>query len=118
MKSESKLSATTLMLIGAVLLISATTYADAIDSIHLLKISPQDSRAIVKTEDGAMKINKPGDEIGGIGKVVEITAGRVVIEEMTDGGRETVIIRLEDGKQKVERISRLPQRQANPLKVQ
>jgi hypothetical protein len=42
----------------------------------------------------------------GNGKIVEITKGRVVIEEKTDSGPETVIIRLEDGKQRVERIKK------------
>jgi len=43
-------------------------------------------------EDGLMKIIKPG--------------------------QETVIIRLEDGKQRVERLSRRPQKEAYPLKMQ
>ncbi len=101
------------------LLISVAVFAaDTIDSLHLLKTSPQDERAVVKMEDGAMKIIKPGDALGKNGKVVEITSGRVVIEEQTDSGKETVIIRLEDGKQKIERISRVPDRQTQVLNTQ
>jgi hypothetical protein len=39
--------------------------------------------------------------------VTEITKGRIVIEELTDRGMETVIIRVENGDQSVERISRV-----------
>ncbi|MBI5634354.1 MAG: hypothetical protein HZA15_12850 [Nitrospirae bacterium] len=90
------------------LLLVSAAFADSMDSLHLLKISPQDERAVVKMEDGTKKIIKIGDVIGKNGKVIEITSGRVVIEEQIDGGSEIVIIRLEEGKQWTERISRLP----------
>ena len=44
-------------------------------------------------------------------KVVEIAKGRVVLEEETENGIETVIIRLDKGKQTVERIKRTPDEQ-------
>ena len=92
------------------LIFSASTFvhAESIDTIHLFKISPQDERAIVKMDDGSMKMIKPGDAIGKNAKVVEITSGRVVIEEQTERGVETVIIRLDEGRQKVERLKRTP----------
>lgn len=85
--------------------------ASSIDSIQLLKISPQDQRAIIKTSGGKMQIIKPGDMVGNDRKVVEITAGRVVFEEKTGSDTETVIIRLEDGKQRVERIKKAAEKQ-------
>lgn len=107
-----------LSLITAMFLLVSAAYADFYDSFYLLKISPQDERAVVKMEDGAMKIIKPGDAIGNNGKVIEITSGRVVIEELTDGDKETVIIRLEDGKQSIERMRKTPDRRPEILKVQ
>lgn len=107
-----------MILVAAMFLLVSVTYADFYDSIHLLKISPQDERAVVKMEDGSTRIIKLGDVIGKNGKIIEITAGRVVIEEQTERGIETVIIRLEDGRQKIERISRMPDRQPHLLKVQ
>ena len=95
----------------SMLISSAAVFAEFLDTIHLLKISSQDERAIVKMEDGSMKIIKPGDVIGKRGKVVEITAGRVVFEENTEKGIETVIIRLENGKQRIERIKKTPDKQ-------
>ncbi|MEW5744068.1 MAG: hypothetical protein AB1805_01330 [Nitrospirota bacterium] len=85
--------------------------AASLDIIQLLKISPQDQRAIIKTADGQMQIIKVGDSLGEDGKVVEIVQGRVVIEEQTEQGVETVIIRLEGGKQKIERVRKAPEKQ-------
>ncbi len=39
-------------------------------------------------------------------RVIEITSGRVVFEERTDRGPETVIVRVEDGRQRIERIGK------------
>lgn len=79
----------------------------SIEDIKVLKISPQDKRAVVMTPDGKMNIIKPGDAIGESGKVIEITKGRVVIEEYTERGVEKVIIRIENGDQKIERIKKI-----------
>lgn len=45
---------------------------------------------------------KVGDRIGQKGKLIEITERNIVIEEMTDRDREIVVIRVENGKQRVE----------------
>ncbi len=82
--------------------------ADSADSIQVLKISPQEERAVIKTPDRKMHMIKVGDSIGDTGKIIEITNGRVVMEEKTGNGIETVIFRLEDGKQRVERIRKVP----------
>lgn len=42
-------------------------------------------------------------------RVTEISEGRIVFEERTNKGLETVIIRVENGKQKIERISKVPE---------
>lgn len=76
----------------------------SVDTIHVLKISPQDKRAIIKTPDGKMQIIKPGDSLGTSAKVAEIAVDRIVIEEKKGNETEKVIIRLVNGKQKIERI--------------
>jgi len=83
---------------------SSVAFAGGVDDLQILKISAQDERAVIKTDDGKMQIIKPGDSLGTSGKVVEIAAGRVVIEEKKGNVTEKVIIRLVDGKQKVERV--------------
>jgi hypothetical protein len=76
----------------------------SIEAIQVLKIAGQDGRAVIKTADGKMQIIKPGDSLGANAKVIEIAADRVVIEEKKGNETEKVIIRLENGKQHVERI--------------
>lgn len=87
--------------------------AAPIDSLQVLKIAGQDERAIIKTHDGKMQIIRPGDVVDadtGL-RVVEIAEGRVVFEEKKDDQKETVIVRLVDGKQRVERIKKAPEKQ-------
>ena len=99
----------------------------SVDDIKVIKISARDKRAVIKTSERNLQVIKVGDiirvassglrvtgeqategEIAGSGlRVVEITRGRIVMEEMTDRGTETVIIRVENGKQGVERISKV-----------
>jgi len=74
------------------------------ETIQVLKIAAQDERAVIRTPDGTTQIIKPGDPLGTNGKVTEIAADRVVIEEKQEQGTEKVIIRLVDGKQKIERV--------------
>jgi hypothetical protein len=96
------------------------------DTIQVLKISPQDGRAVIKTAEGEMKIIKTGDllPVASSGsrvkdekgqkpvagyelRVVEIADGRVMLEEKKGDEKETIIIRLADGKQKIERIRKM-----------
>lgn len=82
-----------------------------LESIQILRIVEQDEKAMTKLPDGRMHILKVGDSIGKSGKVIEIVEGRIVIEEKSDKGSETVIIRFEDGKQKIERIRKVGNKQ-------
>lgn len=114
-------------------MMSISVFAATIEDIQILKISPVDERAVIKTPDGKMGIIKTGDllhvtgsELRVVGekkqksaagyelRVVEITKGRIVFEEKTDKGIETVIIRLEGGKQRVERIRKTGEKQPVP----
>jgi len=82
----------------------------SVDEIRIMKISPQEQRAVIKTPDGKLEMIKVGDPVGNDAKVVEITKDRIVIEESTD----TVIIRLEDGKQMLERVGKAPPGRPTP----
>jgi len=78
----------------------------SVDTIQVLKIAAQDERAVIRTPDGKTQILKPGDSLGANGKVSEIAADRVVVEEKKGDKTEKVIIRLVNGKQKIERIKK------------
>ena len=90
------------------LLGSVNSFAGALDKVQFIKISPQDEKAVVKGADGKLQVVKPGDAIGESLKVKEIVSGRIVLEEKTDKGMETVIVRLEKGKQRLERLRSQP----------
>ena len=79
----------------------------SMDEIKVLKISSQDERAVIKTPEKRAKMIKVGDRIGNNSRVIEIAKGRVVIEEFTKRGAETVIIRVENGKQTVEKVTKM-----------
>jgi hypothetical protein len=83
----------------------------SVDSIKVVKIAAQDERAVIRTPGGKMQIIKAGDSIGDHAKVTEIARGRVVIEEKKGKDIEKVIIRVENGKQRMERIKRIGERQ-------
>ena len=80
------------ILILAVSLGEITAQEMTVESIHILRIIEQEERATIRLPDGRMHILKVGDSVGKNGKVIEIVEGRIVIEEKTDRGPETIII--------------------------
>ena len=68
MRHPSKL----VLIITAMIILPSLVGAGDADILQVLKISPQDERAIIKTPDGKMQIIKPGDFVGESGKVTEI----------------------------------------------
>lgn len=93
-------------IICALLLLCSHASAGGIEDIRVLKISPEDGRAVVRTADGKMKVIKVGDSIAKQTVVIEIAQERVVLKEQKDNEPETVIIRLENGVQRVERLKK------------
>lgn len=91
-----------------IVLLPLSAFAESVAEIKVLKISPQDEAAVVQTPEGKTQVIKVGALIGDYGKVTEIVEGRVVIERKSQGNVETIIIRVEDGEQWVERISKMP----------
>lgn len=101
-----------------ILMLNESAVASEIDSIQVLRISAQEATAMIQAPDGKRQLIKVGDSVGRNGKVIEIVEGRIVLEERTKMGLETVIIRLEDGKQRIERIRRVGDQQPAPLRPQ
>jgi len=48
-----------------------------------------------------------GDSPPGLGRVIEIVEGRIVIAAQGEGGSEEIIIKVEDGVQRVVRIRKV-----------
>jgi len=80
------------------------------EEIRVIKISGKDQMAVIKTLDDTIRLIRVGDSIGLNGKVTGISRGRIIIEEQSERGVETVIIRFDGAKQTLERISRTPRK--------
>ena len=105
-----RLAVITLMLIiPGIVVAEESLKGIAIEDVQVIRISPQDKRAVIKVPGHDLILLKVGDQIGENGRVSEITDGRIVIEEETDQARDKIIIRVEDGKQRIERLSRSPE---------
>jgi len=95
------------------ILISTTTLAErnlqkiALEDIIVVKISESEASAVIKIPSEGLRMIEVGDSIGKNREVTEITKGRIVIEEATERGTETIIIRLENGQQTIERFSKM-----------
>jgi len=81
------------------------------DLIQVIRILPREEKALVKTPEGNLQIIKSGDVIGEGKRISEIAGGRVVIEERTATGIEIIIVRINHGRQTVERIRRIESEQ-------
>ena len=90
---------------------SFPSFGESIDSLKILKIAPEEQMATVRSQDGKLTVVKSVESIGENLRIVEIAKWRVVLEERTDKGVEKVIVRLEGGKQRVERIRKTAEKQ-------
>ena len=93
-------------IMSAVLLSAATVFAAPLDKIQFIKVSPQESKAVIRTADGKMQVVKAGDTVVENITVKEIIPGRIILEEKTSNGLETLIVRVDSGKNRIERLRR------------
>ncbi|MBI5485403.1 MAG: hypothetical protein HY888_13235 [Deltaproteobacteria bacterium] len=91
-------------------LLATTAFAAQLDKIQFIKISPQDSKAVIRGTDGKMQVIKPGDTVVENVTVKEIIPGRIILEEKTEKGLETIIVRVDGVKTRIERLSRQPEK--------
>lgn len=102
----------TALIISTVSFLASTAFAAPLDKVQFIKIAPKDEKAVIKAADGKLQVIKPGDVIGEGVTVKEIATGRIVLEEKTDKGPETIIVRMVNDKAKIERFSRTPERRS------
>jgi hypothetical protein len=87
-----------------------------LDTITILKIAAQERMAVIKVAEGTLQIVKPGEALQVAGhewRVVEITEGRVVMEVVKEQRVETVIFRIEGGRQTIQRLRKSSEGQRN-----
>jgi len=98
------------LLFASVLFLITTAFAASLDKIQFIKISSQESKAVIRTADGKMQVIKPGDAVVENITVKEIIPGRLILEEKTDRGMETIIVRMDNGKTRIERLRKQPEK--------
>jgi hypothetical protein len=86
------------------LLNTGISVAGPLDKVQFIKISAQDAKAVIRSADGKMTVIKQGDTVVENITVKEIIPGRIILEEKTAKGPETIIVRIDNGKTRIERI--------------
>lgn len=87
---------------------AVNVFAAPLDKIQFIKVSAQDSKAVIRGGDGKMQVIKPGDTVVENVTVKEIIPGRIILEEKTSKGVETMIVRVDGSKTRIERLRRQP----------
>lgn len=98
----------TLGVLFCVLAWASCVLAGAAD-VRVIKISPDDERAVVQVPGKPLSLVKPGDRLPGYGLITEIAEGRIVCRFSDERGPQTVIVRVSEKGQSVERISSVPE---------
>lgn len=136
MSAKLKVQAAALMSALALFAAHSPVFAGDFEKIEILKISPEDGLAVIKGAGGKMEVIKTGDVLqeasSGLRvtgskpaatdtsyelRVIEIAKDRVVLEEKKGDETEKVIIRLENGKQRVERLRKTPEKHQGVYKA-
>jgi hypothetical protein len=105
--NAKKLSVALTIAVAAICLCAGVSLAaSSLDKIQFIKIAPQDEMAVIKDADGKLRVIKTGDTLGGNVSVTGISTGKIVLEEKTDKGSETVIVRIVNGRQLLERVKK------------
>ena len=78
--------------------------ADLLDGYRFSRISGADQAAVLTTPDGRLQLVRVGDAVGPTARITEIGPGRVILEKPDPAGMATLMVRIEEGSQKITRI--------------
>lgn len=88
--------------------ISTVVCAVDLDDYTFKKISVYDQKAVVKTPQGELTLVGVGDKVGTSATIIEIIDDRVVLERPGQYAPEKLIVRIENGQQKIDVLKREP----------
>ena len=72
----------------------------------VVRVSGKDRAAVIRTPEGGLALIAEGGRIPGVGRVVEISAERIVVEGDGNRAGETLLIRMEGGRPETVRVRR------------
>ena len=90
------------------LAIPLTTLAADLDGYSFRKISSYDQKAVIKSPKGELSLVGVGDKVGKEATIIEIVDDRAVLERSGKYAPEKLIVRVENGRQKIDVIKREP----------
>lgn len=76
----------------------------SIENIQVPKISPEHKLAAIKTPENTLKVINLGEALDTHTRVIDVMGGNIVIEVKTGRVDKTVIIRMQNAIQRVERF--------------
>jgi type II secretory pathway component PulC len=99
---------TIIAILSLFFVIPAVTLAADLDGYSFKKISATDQKAVVKSPQGELTLVGVGDSIGATATIIEIVDDRVVLERPGKYAMEKLIVRVENGRQKIDVMKREP----------
>lgn len=104
------------IMIFLLIVIPAAALAADLDGFVFKKISAYDQKAVVKSPQGELVLVTIGDKVGKTATIVEILEDGVVLEQPGKYAPEKLIVRIENGRQKIDVMKREPVKTVFPSK--
>lgn len=86
--------------------LTAAFPARAAEEWTVIRVSDEDRAAVIRTPEGGLALIAEGGRIPGVGRVVEISAERILVEGDGNSAGETLLICMEGGRAEMIRIRR------------
>ena len=94
---------------GCFMLFSSIAFSQSVNDITVVKMSSADRAAVIRIKGESLKVIKTGDILFKGATVTDITENRIVINSTDSDVPETIIIKITDDGQTIERIRTMPE---------
>ncbi len=90
-----------LIVVALLIFVQPIMASDPTSEIQVIKISSGDGAAVVRLDGGDLQVVKAGDRLEGLGAVGEVGESTLVLEVLTQKGRETWMITVDEDGQSI-----------------
>jgi len=84
-------------------------HAQSIDNLKIIKLSPSEGEAVISLDAGKISTIHIGDMVNDNFKLTDLSENWTVLDNTKSDIGEKIIIRMENGKQRIERLTVLPE---------